>query len=227
MLIIQTAFIGDAILASCLLEKLHHEFPQAKLSILVRKGNEGIYRDHPYLHEVLVWNKKEQKLANLWRLLRKIRGAKYDCIINCHRHASSGLLTAFSGAKHTAGFKQNPFSFLFNYSIKHRFAAGLHETQRYHDLLADFCSPERFPPRLYPSEKDKQVIQPLLKGEFVCIAPASVWFTKQLPAEKWVELIKALPAEQQVYLLGAKSDQELCNTIIKNSGRINIKALCG
>lgn len=61
ILIIQTAFIGDAILASSLAETLHTQFPSAKLSLLVRQGNEGIYSQHPYLEEVLIWNKKKRK----------------------------------------------------------------------------------------------------------------------------------------------------------------------
>ena len=112
ILIIQTAFIGDAILASSLVEKLHVRFPDAGISILVRKGNESIYEGHPFLKETLVWNKKENKFKNLFQLLGKIRKNKYDVIINCHRFASSGFLTAFSGANHTAGYKENLFSFL-------------------------------------------------------------------------------------------------------------------
>ncbi|MEI6021350.1 MAG: glycosyltransferase family 9 protein, partial [Bacteroidota bacterium] len=125
-LIIQTAFIGDAILASSLLEKLHSQFPQAKISILVRKGSEGLYQNHPFLHELLVWDKQNDKLKNLIRLLFQIRNNKYNCVVNCHRYASSGLLTAFSGAKHKAGYKQNPFSFLFNTTIKHDILIGQH-----------------------------------------------------------------------------------------------------
>jgi heptosyltransferase-2 len=42
ILIIQTAFIGDAILASSLVEKLHAYYPNAAINILVRQGNESI-----------------------------------------------------------------------------------------------------------------------------------------------------------------------------------------
>ena len=90
ILLIQTAFIGDAILASSVLEKLHHFFPHAQLSILVRKGNEGLYKNHPFLKEVLIWDKQKNKKKNLFQLLIQIRKNKYDCVINCHRYASSG-----------------------------------------------------------------------------------------------------------------------------------------
>lgn len=226
-LVIQTAFIGDAILASCLLEKLHHHYPDAKLSLLVRGGNEGLYRDHPYLHELFVWNKKENKLSNLIKMAMTIRKRKFDCVINCHRYASSGFMISFSGAKHSAGFKQNPFSFLYNFSVKHRFEEGLHEIDRYHELLSDFCDTQRFKPKLYPSAKDAEHIRAYSGKTFVCIAPASVWYTKQVPAEKWLDLIQRIPENKLIYLLGGPSDKRLCEDLIQSSGRKNIQELCG
>ena len=41
-LVIQTAFTGDVVLATALLEKLHRFFPDAQIDFLVRKGNEGL-----------------------------------------------------------------------------------------------------------------------------------------------------------------------------------------
>ena len=81
-LLIQTAFTGDVVLATALIEKLNRFFPGAQIDFLVRKGNEGLLCNHPFLHEVLVWNKKENKRKNLFGLLKKIRGNKYDTIIN-------------------------------------------------------------------------------------------------------------------------------------------------
>ena len=60
-LIIQTAFIGDVVLATIIIEKLHSNFPDAQIDFLLRKGNEGLLQNHPYLNEVLIWNKKENK----------------------------------------------------------------------------------------------------------------------------------------------------------------------
>jgi heptosyltransferase-2 len=57
-LVIQTAFIGDVILATATLEELHQSFPDAQIDFLVRKGNEALFQGHPFLHQVIVWNKK-------------------------------------------------------------------------------------------------------------------------------------------------------------------------
>ena len=226
ILVIQTAFIGDAILASSLLEKLHHNFPKAEVSILVRKGNETIYAQHPYLKSVLVWNKSENKLINLFKLLKQIRFNKYDCVINCHRYASSGFLTGFSGARHTAGFKQNPFSFLFNFSIKHTIGDGRHEIERYNELVEDFSGKKISKPKLYPSVSDYELVTSFQTKPYVCMAPASVWFTKQLPEEKWVDLCGKF-SDKQIYLLGAPNDEALCKRIKSKSGNSFVTILAG
>ncbi len=227
ILIIQTAFIGDAILASSLLEKLHHHFPNANITILVRKGNESIYTNHPFLKETLVWDKQQNKLKNLFKLLFTIRKNKYDCVVNCHRYASSGFLAGFSAAKHIAGYKQNPFSFLFNFTVKHTIGNGLHETERYNQLVEDFTDTIVFKPKLYPNKADIEAIERYTKTNYVCMAPASVWFTKQLPLHKWVELCTIIPNDTTVYLLGAPSDVDLCNEIKNKSKHTTIEVLAG
>ena len=48
-LVIQTAFLGDAVLATALLEKLHAFFPDAAIDLVIREGNEGLFEGHPFL----------------------------------------------------------------------------------------------------------------------------------------------------------------------------------
>src|SRR5690606_18796652 len=61
----------------------------------------------------------------------------------------------------------------------------------------------------------------------VCIAPASVWFTKQLPAKKWLELIHSLEKETTVYLLGGKEDFPVCEIIRQQAAARTVSNLAG
>src|SRR5262245_23366692 len=97
-LIIQTAFIGDVVLATSIVEKLHARFPDAQIDFLLRKGNEALLQKHPLLNEVLIWEKKKDKFKNLFRLLKLIRKRRYDKVINVQRFAATGMLTVFSKA---------------------------------------------------------------------------------------------------------------------------------
>ena len=60
-LLIQTSFIGDVVLASSMLETLHRSDQRIQLDLLVRKGNESLFNGHPYLNELLIWDKKSGK----------------------------------------------------------------------------------------------------------------------------------------------------------------------
>lgn len=227
ILVIQTAFIGDAILASSVIEKLHVFFPKAKLSLLVRKGNEALYHDHPFLHQVLIWNKQHGKYTSLFRLLKQIRQQQFDTVINLHRYASSGFLTTFSKACYTSGYDKNPFSCFFNHKAKHTIGDNRHEIERYNDLIAAITDKTIVKPKLYPTHQHFTNIEPLLISPFVCMAPSSVWFTKQLPKEKWVKLCDAISEKTIIYLLGSERDTSLCHEIKEKSRHSLIQVLAG
>ncbi|MCX6296480.1 MAG: glycosyltransferase family 9 protein [Bacteroidetes bacterium] len=213
ILIIQTAFIGDVILATAVAEKLHHQFPDAQIDFLLRKGNEALLADHPYIKTVFVWDKKRGKFKNLLSITKQLRANKYNSVINLHRFASSGIITAFSGAIEKIGFDKNPLSFLFTKKIKHEIGNGKHETERNQQLIEHLTDNKAAKPKLYPSSRNYESVKKYKNAAYVCLAPTSVWFTKQYPKEKWIELCNALPKELTIYLLGAPTDVEACNTI--------------
>ncbi len=220
ILVVQTAFIGDVVLATGLLEKLHQHFPEAIIDIAVRKGNESLFIDHPFLQTTHIWDKRKNKYKHLLQLLIAIRKKKYDLVVNIQRYMATGFLTVFSGAKKTIGFDKNPLSFLFTQVIPHDFSGegdAVHEIQRNHALIRVITDEQAAKPRLYPSETDDAVVAVYQAKPYICIAPASVWFTKQYPPDRWVELIKQIPQQFTICLLGAPGDQLLCSTIEKRS----------
>lgn len=49
ILIIQTAFIGDVVLATAVIENLKHHYPDAQIDFLLQKGNESLLANNPHL----------------------------------------------------------------------------------------------------------------------------------------------------------------------------------
>jgi len=226
ILVIQTASVGDVILMTPVLEKLHRVWPEAVVDVLVKAGNESLFQPHPFVHEVWVWEKHHHKWHNLFQLLLEIRRAKYDTVVNCQRFASTGLLTALSGARVRAGFSSNPLSWFFTHRYAHRFD-GSHEIQRNLSLTA-FAGPDHnFKPRLYPSAAHFARVSQYKTRAYITISPASLWFTKQFPEEKWAEFIRGLPRHLQVILLGAPSDKALCQRIAQASANPQVLILAG
>jgi ADP-heptose:LPS heptosyltransferase len=231
-LVIQTAFTGDVVLATAVVEKLRNFYPEAEIDFLLRRGNEGLLQGHPYIRRVLVWDKKRNKLRNLIRILMNIRKERYDHVINLHRFASSGLLCFLSGARSKAGFDKNPFSFCFDIKIRHTISPPyadrpVHETERNQQLIAGLTDAVPILPALYPSAADYAAVDTHREQPYICIAPASVWFTKQFPVEKWAELITTLPPQYRVYLLGGKGDHDMAEAILARAGRAGGVNLCG
>lgn len=231
-LLIQTAFIGDVILATALVEYLHHTAPATPIDVLVRRGNEGLLLGHPHIRQVLVWDKKTKKYPHLLRLLGQIKRAQYGRVVTLQRFASTGFLTAFSGAAARVGFAENPFSRLFTRRVPHRIGDGTHEVQRNLQLLSGAAIPaaaiQALPPRLYPTAADETAAAPYAAvGDYLCLAPTSVWFTKQYPEEKWLELLAALPAGLPVYLLGGPPDTAACERLAQAAARPGLVNLSG
>lgn len=228
ILVIQTAFIGDVVLATSLIENLHQQFPEVKIDILVRKGNESLFQSHPFLNQVLVWDKKNNKYQNWVGLLFKIRSRQYDVVLNAQRFAATGAWTAFSKAKIKIGFDKNPFSFLFTHSVLHQFSEkGQHEIDRNHQLLSSLFLTKVAMPKLYPTASDELAVSSYQQTPYLCIAPASVWFTKQFSIEKWVDLINELPFKGPIYLIGGPDDKLLCDQILQKINRKLVVNLAG
>lgn len=239
ILIIQTAFIGDVILATSLLDLAKHQFPNAQIDFLLRNGNEGILKDHPSVSKVWVWNKKTQKFLNLIKLAFAIRAQKYDAVLNIQRFFNSGLITALSGSPLRIGFKQNPLSIFFNrivdHQIPHKTSKGfLHEVQRNALLFKELQkgwqmqSAQNLRPSLYPTKEDFKKVEAYtsqIQLPYLVLAPASVWFTKQWAKEKWIELTKTVSKDYHLFFIGAPSDKELCQEII--GPNLNCTNLCG
>jgi ADP-heptose:LPS heptosyltransferase len=227
ILIIQTAFLGDVILATPVVSELNRVYPDAKIDFLLKKGNESLVLGNPKINEVITFDKSSGKWKSILRLIKQCRAAKYDLVINLHRFASSGMIAGFSKGKKRYGFKKNPFSFMYTKSFEHTIGDGTHEVERNLQLISEFGCAPKVRPELFPSLKEFSAVQPYILPEYYCLAPASVWFTKQLPKEKWLELIDKLGQEKTIYLLGGKDDIELCESILIQSTSKNVINLSG
>ena len=226
-LIIQTAFIGDVILATPLIENLISCFPDSKIDFLLKKGNEALLEGHPDLNKVLIFDKKN-KFKSFLNIINQARKEKYDAVFNLHRFASSGIITFLSGAKKKYGFDKNPFSFFYSLSFKHQIGDGTHEVERNLQVISEVCSSNFVRPKLFPSQADFEFVSKYKQNEFICFAPASVWFTKQMPIDKWIELLKIQNQQgRSLYLLGGPNDKQLCDEIILKSKVNSVLNLAG
>jgi lipopolysaccharide heptosyltransferase II len=228
ILIIQTASIGDVILATPVVESFSASFPGAAVDFLLKKGIEPLLAGHPNLRRVLTWDKNRNKLSELFKLTRIIRKEKYDIVVNAQRFLATGLLTAFSDAGIRVGFDKNPASFMFDKKVKHIIGRnGVHEIDRNLALVEGLVKEPIRRVKLYPSAGDFDRVANLKKTPYITVSPASLWFTKQFPEERWIEFIRQVDERLKIYLLGSQADAGLCQRIIQTSGRQSAEDLSG
>ena len=226
-LIIQTAFIGDVILTTPLLEKIRQRDPQARVDVMVRKGNEGLLANHPGVHRLFVLDKQDGKWRNVFGMIREIRKTRYDHLINLQRFLTTGIISLFAHARRKVGFDKNPLSMFYHRRVKHVIGDGTHEIERNLALLDDLYGAGFVRPGLYPSPGDYEKVRGYQGGDYVCLAPASVWYTKQFPEDKWVELINLLDASTRVYLIGGPDDGPLCDRVKSRAQHTAVQNIAG
>lgn len=227
ILVIQTASIGDVILVTSLLEKLHHKFPDSQIDLLLKSPNQQLFTQHPFINNLWIWQKDDKKYLRLWDLCDRIRKEKYDVVFCVHRFLSSGIVTLYSGAKKRIGFKKNPLSLFFTHRVEHKIEKGIHEVDRNISLLEGYWCKTAPRPTLYPTKQDYAKTSIYKQGNYYTLSPASLWKTKTLEPEKWIELTNHIPQDSTLYLLGSKQDYELCQYIKKYSQHTNTFNLSG
>lgn len=230
ILIIQTAFIGDTILASHFARAVKEMYPDSRIHFFLRKGNESVIQGLPTIEKTWIWDKTGGKTRNLFKLIFELRKIKFDMVFNLHRHFNSGLVTAMMKSPMKAGFRQNPLSFFYTRKINHQIPdpRNWHEVQRNLELIPGHQivdNPKNYKPELPLQQKNFDKVAPYVSENYFVIAPASVWFTKAWSEHKYRELTAELVKLGKVIFIGAPSDKALCDRI--REGLPNTENLCG
>lgn len=221
ILVIQTAFIGDAILTLPLIQKIKEAFPNSEIDVISIPSTEIIFRSSPSVSKVIVLDKKSKhkSLFNLFRFSRLIKNEKYNKIFSPHRSFRTSVIVKLSGVSETYGFENSSLKFVYKNVVP--YLKDEHEVRRNLNLLKDFINPEdwKIQPILFPGDYIGTVNNFLNSVEgkkLIAIAPGSVWATKKYPAEYFGEVVKFLATQSyHILLIGGKEDHDLCESIGK------------
>lgn len=232
ILIIQTAFLGDVILALPMVQTIKNHLPDSEIDFLCIPSTSSVLKGHPALHAVIEYDKKGgDKLDKFIEVLNEIREVEYDIVICPHRFFRSSLLTYYSESKVRIGFEENSLAFLLTNKVK--YIKDKHEIYRNLELVKQIPGLEfddnkvSLKPELYPSPEQKESVRHMAgKSNLVSFSPCSKWFTKQLPVEKSKEIIHNLIFKgYNVAVLGSDADINYCNDLekqVKDDSLINL-----
>ncbi len=219
ILIVQTAFIGDVILVTPLIQRVAHLFPRAQLHFLTIPASRNLVETLPYLKRLWLFDKRGQDrgISGLWRLGTRLRAEQFDLVLVPHRSIRSALLAWLTRAPLRIGFDRSAGNFLFTHQVTYR--QDRHEVERNLSLLTPLGieSPQKLFPEIVTTREDKQAVETWMRRSglsdtfpLVVLAPASVWPTKRWPARYWGRLAcQLLESGFQVALIGSKQDRFL------------------
>lgn len=223
VLVIQTAFIGDVVLAVPLLEAVKILWAETELDVLVRPPADNLLETLPFIRRVLVYDKhgRDRGPTGFLKWQTRLARQKYDLAILPHRSFRSGLLAKLAGIPVRLGFDRGGGKIFHTQKLPYH--GYLHEIQRNLQLLSPFGpQPEVDPPVILPSEDDVQLVDAkvgLIDNLTIALAPGSAWFTKRWPDAYYLALGKKLAASGiRVLLLGGQPDRELCHRIASGIG---------
>jgi heptosyltransferase-2 len=222
LLVIQTAFLGDAILTLPMIEKLNEQFPGSVIDVIAIPGTKEIFENSPFVNEIMVFEKrgKHKSVLGIYSFASEIRKKKYSRIYSPHRSSRTSLLVFLSGVSETYGFNTASLSIVYKNVITYR--KDYHEVKRNLEIIGYKTDNENWKiiPRIKPDKnaEDKAVnLLGEIKGKKIAIAPGSVWNTKRYPLEHYIKLAKLITdSGYKVVLLGGKEDAELCGIIEKS-----------
>lgn len=236
ILVIQTAFLGDVILALPMVQTIRNHLPESIINFLCIPSTENVLANHPAINKIIPYDKKGgDKLDKFIEVLSEIREEEYDIVISPHRYSRSALLTYYSEAKVRIGFDKNSLSFLL--TAKAKYVKDKHEILRNLELVKLIPGIEYFEdkislkPELYPSQQNIEKVDKLLMlhhSNLISFAPCSRWFTKQLPEEKSIEIIhKLLLHGYNIALVGGENDTTYCREVELKVNDDSLLNFCG
>jgi heptosyltransferase-2 len=229
ILVIQTAFLGDAILTTPLIRAIKETYPDALLDILLIPQSKPIYKHNPHIDKILLFNKKKafNRIVSFIKLLIKIKKLNYDLAISAQLSMSSSLLMYLAGIPNRLGF---PRQKLLTMTID--LPKGIPVVKRYLKLMEALTDKQfSYQTELFWDKEAEDELE-ISMGSYidddlkvVGIAPGSVWTTKRWLPTYFAELIKMLSNHQiKSVLIGGKDDVELCKTIanLSESNPLNL-----
>jgi heptosyltransferase-2 len=237
ILIVQTAFIGDAILTLPLVQVVKRLFPAAPVDVVVAPRTKDLFANHPDIRQVVVYDKRgvDRGLGGLLRMKRRLSGQNYSVALVPHRSLRSALLVWLLRIPHRIGFDKSAGKLLLSQTVKYR--RELHEIERNLSLLRamGIALSRTELPCLYPSARDRQRVDKLLfeyevgrPDNLIAIAPGTIWNTKRWLKERYASLAVRFDDEGfEVVLIGGREDAALCDEIQKLSGSSKVYNTAG
>jgi heptosyltransferase-1 len=230
ILLIKPSAVGDIVHTLPVLVRLRQRYPDARIDWLVTPENADLVQHHPDLSNIVLFDRRRfARFGREWfatkgmlKLLRTIRGNRYELVVDLHGQLRSALFTVASGAPVRVGFERTREGAWLVYSHPIPLQEEpTHAVDRYLWLGRVLGFEAGVPDfRIYlPATVDARLDELLtargVSGRPIALlVPGTVWQTKHWRVEGFAGVARhLLRSGYQVVLAGAPKDRARCRQV--------------
>jgi lipopolysaccharide heptosyltransferase II len=223
-LVVRTDRIGDVILSTPVLEAIKSSYPKSHVTMMISPYTKDIVKNNPHLDDVIIDDYKDvhRGTGGFFRLVKKIRGEKFDVCVLLHPTFRLALLLFLSGIRYRIGTGYRWYQIFFNRKIyQHRKKNLKHESDYNMDMLKPLgIKSQRILPKVYLSKSEENLADRIfenfeIKKQEILLAihPGSGDSSLNLPIKRFAQAADRLVEDMnaKVIITGTKREKELAH----------------
>ena len=222
--------LGDIVLALPALSALRRNYPEAKITWLVRPEFSQILENHPHLTDIVLFDRKF--LGKSWyklrafgafiSLIRQLRRSKFDIVIDLQGLFRTASLAWLSGCKRRFGMANaREFAHIFYTNKISQDQTNIHLVDYYLKIIqavgaCDIGVEFVFPEDAAAGEYVSRLLQSygIKPHNYVVFIPGSAHVDKCWPADRFAALADKISSEFSLPIVAAGTESE--KSIVKN-----------
>ena len=106
ILIVNVNWVGDVLFSTPFIRAVREANPDAYIACLLHPRCTQMLESNPRLNEIIIYDEEgiHKSLLGKWRLIKELKGKKFDAAFLLHRSFTKALITYLAGIKERIGY---------------------------------------------------------------------------------------------------------------------------
>ena len=233
--------LGDVILTTSALDLIKKNFPDVKITALVKPVVKDALIDNPVVDDVIIFDYKPKvsTFKQTREMITELRRRKFDLSISFDRKLRPALLTFMAGIPKRVGpskvFDDNKSRVTIFYTDVIKINHDLNQTlqaETYQEIVRKFFQIEGHGTPQFPrtfSIKANELLSHFAPNKFkIALCVKGTFPLKTWAKEYFVEVVDALSVryDAEFFIVGAPNDKDYADEVIADM-KVDVKNFCG
>jgi heptosyltransferase-2 len=224
LLVIQTAYLGDTVFTSALIQSLRRHWPSAEIDLCVALRGRDVARAIPGVGFVHVFDKRgaDRGWSGLRRVAARLATRQYPLAVLPHRSLRTALLARLAGIPRRVGFADAAASLLYTERVRVRARTFVEQEAELARHLGAAPAGMALAPLGEWVAAARGALGQAASEKLVAVCLGSEWETKIWPAQRVQGLVRLLAREGlRPVLVGGPRERELAGEVGAAGGCID------